>query len=53
MTGIIESYAGQIAARAGSGYEYSSRSNKDRVAAIVYPDTEEAAADNLENNTLL
>ena len=46
--------AEDIAMRAGDGYEVSEpHDTGQRVAVNVYADTDEAKADNLENNTLL
>lgn len=55
VSGMLESAAARIKARAGDGYrtdvEQSSRFK--RPYAVVATDTAEAAADNAENNTLL
>lgn len=50
---VCESYANQIRARAGEGYEVSTYVGKTRVNASVFPATKEARRDNLEHNTLL
>lgn len=50
---VCKSHADQIAARAGSGYEVTTFTGKNRVNASVHAATEEAYRDNLKNNTLL
>lgn len=46
-------YAGEIAGRAGSGYEAQQRNYPERTGAAVKAVTGEAIRDNLKNNTLL
>lgn len=54
MKGIIESHAARIANNAGTGYKaMEPHHTGQRVAANIYPETAEAAQDNLEHNTLL
>ena len=53
MMAICRSHAQAIANRAGSGYEVTTYTGKNRVNASVHAATEEAYKDNLENNTLL
>ena len=50
---VCKSHADKIAARAGSGYEVTTFTGKNRVNASVHAATEEAYRDNLKNNTLL
>lgn len=50
---VCESYANEIRARAGDGYEVTTYVGKNRVNASVYAATYEARLDNYENNTLL
>lgn len=51
MREVIESYAGSISARAGEGYTV--KYGRTRAVAFVETETEAAAQDNLDNNTLL
>lgn len=51
MVSILESYANGIATRAGDGYSVHIGPNRANVS--VRTDTDEAAQDNLDNNTLL
>ena len=51
MVSVLESYADGIAARAGEGY--SVHVGPTRVNVSVRTATDEAAQDNLDNNTLL
>lgn len=53
MTEICKSHADRIAGRAGSGYEVTTHTGRNRVNASVHASTEEAYRDNLKNNTLL
>lgn len=53
MANICESYARDVQARAGSGYEVNTYVGKTRVNASVHAETEEAVRDNFDNNTLL
>lgn len=52
MRQVIEEYGNEVLARAGDGYD-ARTTFTDRVGVNVFPATEEAALDNLENNTLL
>ena len=49
MRQALMSAASQVAATAGDGYKAKIMSTR----VVVFPDTEEAAQDNYENNTLL
>ena len=53
MKSVCESFANDIAARAGTGYEVSSYTGRNRVNASVRTATAEARRDNLKKNTLL
>lgn len=53
MAAVCRGHADQIAARAGSGYEVTTHTGKNRVNASVHVATEEAYRDNMKNNTLL
>lgn len=53
MMNVCVSYADQVRARAGEGYEISTYVGKSRVNASVFPATKEARKDNYEHNTLL
>lgn len=53
MAEICKSHADRIAARAGSGYEVTTHTGRNRVNASVHAATDEAYRDNLKNNTLL
>ena len=53
MAAICREQADRIAGRAGSGYEVTTYTGKNRVNASVHAATEEAWRDNLKNNTLL
>lgn len=53
MAAVCKCHADRIAARAGSGYEVTTYTGKNRVNASVHAATEEAYRDNLKNNTLL
>lgn len=53
MQSILASYANQVAAKAGDGYEARYHVGKKRAYANVYAETAEAKRDNLDNNTLL
>ena len=53
ITDAVKEVADQVAARAGDGYATDVYQAGTRVIASVYPETEEAMKDNLENNTLL
>ena len=50
---MLKGLAGQIANRAGSGYESDSYMTQGRVVASAYTATTDAIKDNSENNTLL
>jgi hydroxymethylglutaryl-CoA reductase len=52
MQDIIKQHASAKASQAGDGYAYSVKVGQNRAYANVYPDTKEAAKDNLVNNTL-
>ena len=51
MVSVLESYADEIAARAGEGYNVHIGPTRANVSVVA--ETEEAAQDNYENNTLL
>jgi len=51
MVSVLESYADEIAARAGGGYNVHIGPTRANVSVVA--ETEEAAQDNYENNTLL
>lgn len=51
--GYIGELASGIASRAGSGYAHDNYKGRNRCNSSVYPDTEEAWKDTLDNNTLL
>lgn len=53
MMNLCKSYADGIRERAGEGFEADTYVGTNRVNAMVYPATHEAAKDNMENNTLL
>lgn len=53
MQEMLKSRADTIASRAGSGYETDVYVGTRRANASIWPETEEARQDNLENNTLL
>lgn len=53
MAAVCKSHADRIAGRAGSGYEVTTYTGKNRVNASVHVATDEAYRDNLKNNTLL
>ena len=53
MQGILKEYGQQKAAQAGPGYNYAVHVHQKRAVANIYPDSEEAAQDNYDNNTLL
>ena len=53
MMSVCKGYADGIRERAGEGYEQDTYVGKNRVNAMVYPDTIKAKRDNLDNNTLL
>lgn len=53
MQEVVGQYAQKVAGSAGAGYAYSVHLSDQRCIANVYPDDEEAAQDNYENNTLL
>ncbi len=53
MMNICKSHAQAIANRAGSGYIVTTHTGPTRVNASVFTATNEAARDNLKNNTLL
>ena len=49
---VCGQHAARIAAEAGGGYKAEKRSYPERTGYAVYPSTEEAARDNLNNDTL-
>lgn len=49
---VCGQHAARIAAAAGEGYRAEKRSYPERTGYAVYPSTEEAARDNLNNDTL-
>lgn len=53
MAEVCREHAERIAGKAGSGYEVTTYTGKNRVNASVHAVTEEAISDNLKNNTLL
>lgn len=53
MQAMLSERAAAIAARAGSGYATSIYVGKTRANASVFPDDDDAARDNMKNNTLL
>lgn len=53
MSAICREHAQAIAGRAGDGYTVTTFLGATRVNASVITGTEEAARDNLKNNTLL
>lgn len=53
MAQVCESYARDVQARAGAGYEVNTYVGKTRVNASVHAETHEARQDNFNNNTLL
>lgn len=55
MIEVLESYAGQVAKDAGTGFGTSTYTGEKRanVSVRVFAETEQAEQDNYENNTLL
>lgn len=53
MKNIVESYATDIKNRAGDGFGQDSYVGKNRVNAMVYPDSPKAFFKNLKQNILL
>lgn len=53
MEAILEEIAGEVAGRAGSGYDHDTHMMPGRVIASAYTSTIEAIRDNMNNNTLL
>lgn len=53
MVSVLNEYGGAVAGRAGTGYVVSDVMSGDRAKVFVTASTEEAYADNNENNTLL
>lgn len=53
MQAILKGYGEQKASAAGDGYSSEVHVFQKRAVAHVFPDTPEAARDNLKNNTLL
>ena len=52
MKSVLSQNAAKKANAAGEGYTYAVHTGQKRAYANVYPETKEAAFDNLENNTL-
>lgn len=52
MRNVLSSEAARKAQQAGTGYSSSVHVGQRRAYANIYPDTEKAAHDNYENNTL-
>ena len=52
---MVQNFANQKAAAMGDGYKVNiNYSSKDgRVTSYIYPDTDKAKQDNLDNNTVL
>ena len=48
-----KTHASKIQSRCGDGYKTGDFMGSDRVKATVYPETNAARNDNLENNTIL
>lgn len=53
MQEILKKYGSQKAAQAGDGYDYAVHVHQKRAVANVFPNSDEAAQDNYNNNTLL
>ena len=53
MEALLGEIAGEVAGRAGTGYEHDTHMMPGRVVASAYASTSEAYRDNLNNNTLL
>lgn len=53
MRNLVQSLGEQKAREAGPGYAASTHNSGQRMICNVYPNTKEAATDNIENNTLL
>ena len=53
MQAVLDEKAQQIQNAAGEGYEHQTYPINWIAVANVYPETKEAHADNMENNTLL
>ena len=53
MKSILDQLGAQKAAQAGAGYSYAVHDFQKRSAANIFPNDEESARDNYENNTLL
>ena len=53
MGAVCRDLANRISSSAGSGYEVTVSTGKNRVNASVHAATEEAYRDNMKNNTLL
>lgn len=52
MQAIIKETAAVKASEAGEGYAYDVKIGQKRAYANIYPETQKARQDNLENNTL-
>lgn len=50
---MVAEIAGRAANEAGPGYAHREHDSGQRYVANIYPETEEAWKDNLQNNTLL
>ena len=53
MQAVLEEYGQQVAGRAGGDYGVRVHTASFVAIANIYPDSQEAAKDNYENNTLL
>ena len=53
MKNLMERFGSETAHRAGEGYNYRVHNTGQRQAVNIFPDSREAAKDNLKNNTLL
>ncbi|MBO1909726.1 hypothetical protein [Sporosarcina sp. 6E9] len=53
MQSVLKGHATTIKGKAGSGYEQDMHVGKNRANARVYPNTPQAKADNMKNNTAL
>ena len=53
MKALMERFGAETAGRAGEGYDYRVHNTGQRQAVNIFPNTREAAKDNLKNNTLL
>lgn len=53
LAAALEGIASSAATRCGDGYSFDVKSMPTRVIASVFTENEDAAQDNLENNTIL